>query len=92
MHYRAPVFNLGISSFFFCVGLCSHMIFFCRLHGGTASVRFGQDDDDRVDVSPPHHQWSTCGKYCVIERNQRAYLRTRGVTRSADRHQIEGIK
>ena len=63
MRYRAPGFNLVISTVFFHVGLCSHTIVFCRLRGGSAIVGFGQDDDDHVDPSPRDHQWSTCGKY-----------------------------
>ena len=60
MRYRAPAFKLVISTSFFSVGLCSHMIVFCRLRGGKAIVGFGQDGDDRVDPSPRDHQWSTC--------------------------------
>ena len=89
MRYRAPVFKLVISTVFFHVGLCSHTIVICRLCGRSAIVGFGLDDDDRVDPSPCDHQWSTCGKYRVSGCNQRAYLRTCGVTRSADRHQMK---
>ena len=67
MRYRAPVFNLVISSFLFYVGLCSHTIFFCRLRGDNISVGFGQDDDDRVDPSPLDHQCSMCEKYRISE-------------------------
>ena len=63
MRYCTPVFNRVISKYFFCVGLCSHTIDFCRLRGGRAIVGCGHDDDDRVDTSPRDHQWSTCGKY-----------------------------
>ena len=34
MRYRTPIFNRVISKYFFCVGLCSHTIHFCRLRGG----------------------------------------------------------
>ena len=55
MRYRAPAFNLVISTSLFRVGLCSHTIVFCRLRGGRAIVGFGQDGDDCVDSSPRDH-------------------------------------
>ena len=83
MRYCTPIFNRVNSKYFFRVGLCSHMIHFCRLRGGRAIIRCGRDDDDRVDPSPRNHQWNTCGKYWVSGRDLRAYLRTRGITRIA---------
>ena len=63
MRFRTPIFNRVISKYFFCVGLCSHTIHFCRLCGSREIVKCGRDDDDRVDPSPRDHQWNTCGKY-----------------------------
>ena len=83
MRYHAQVFNLVISSFFFRMGLCSHTIFFCRLRGGSASVGFGQDDDDRVDSSPRDHQWSTCAKWALKSKAGWATRGWIGIIRSS---------
>ena len=62
MRYRDAIFNRIIPFILFRVGLCSHtVLFFCKLRGGSASVGFCQDDDDRMDPSPRDHQCSTCG-------------------------------
>ena len=76
----APLHYICASAvYFFRVGLCPHGNYLCRTRGATRGVEFDCEEEGFINQD-------TCLKNLISERDQRAYLVTRGAFGASDRH------